>query len=86
MFHLRSVKFDFQCALWAALLRGRVWPLTRSRRVDVFLIPNQGMQDTRFDGGMEWGGGAADPDGICYAFSGFRRWLGAEGYPAIKPP
>jgi quinoprotein glucose dehydrogenase len=28
----------------------------------------------------------ADSDGPPYTFAGFRRWLDAEGYPAIKPP
>lgn len=35
-------------------------------------------------------GGAIAPAAVTappeYAFSGFRRWLDAEGYPAIKPP
>lgn len=28
----------------------------------------------------------AEDEGPGYAFGGFRRWLDAEGYPAIKPP
>jgi len=35
------------------------------------------------------GENATSPSGTGipeYAFSGFRRWLDAEGYPAIKPP
>jgi len=28
----------------------------------------------------------SDSTALQYSFSGFRRWLDAEGYPAIKPP
>ncbi|HYV63261.1 MAG TPA: PQQ-binding-like beta-propeller repeat protein, partial [Bryobacteraceae bacterium] len=55
----------------------------RNAILDYVLGPAQPSASRRDDGNAPPASGNAAPP---YAFSGFRRWFDAEGYPAIKPP
>lgn len=55
----------------------------RNAILDYVLGVGQPSASRREDGNIAAPSGTTTPP---YAFSGFRRWLDAEGYPAIKPP
>ena len=59
---------------------------TRDSIIDFLLGDEKPAAAYTQGGGRGRADGQAGADSAPYAFAGYRRWLDAQGYPAIKPP